>query len=102
MNGYFSMSKEHGGVSGLTTAMNVVDFSAGGLCLITRNMKPEAAAELHQSWISIFTTSKNGNSGKNIKITGKVVSVRQLPFDECAIHIQFKKPIPESVLKNIT
>ena len=102
MNGYFSMSKAHGGVSGLTTAMNVVDFSAGGLCLITRNMKPEAAAELHQSWISIFTTSKNGNSGKNIKITGKVVSVRQLPFDECAIHIQFKKPIPESVLKNIT
>jgi|AntAceMinimDraft_14_1070370.scaffolds.fasta_scaffold63037_2 CRP-like cAMP-binding protein len=98
MEGQFRIIDVHGQESKNTISMYVVDLSAGGLCCTMRNIQPGTAAMLYRSWIRITASYHTGTVVRNFKIVGKVLSIKDLPFDEISIHVQFKQPIPDKIV----
>jgi CRP-like cAMP-binding protein len=84
------------------TKVTITDISTGGLCYVVQNMKKEEAATLHKNWISIITSYKKGPLMVDIKKLAKVIAVHFHPFGECSVHVQFKEPLDEKTIREIS
>ena len=83
------------------SSTTIVDIAVGGLCYTLRNLKFDEAADLHKSWIKIIASYGDGPDEKTFTKIAKVVAVRLLPFEECTVHVEFRKPFDEELLKEI-
>jgi CRP-like cAMP-binding protein len=79
----------------------IVDLSAGGLSFSQRNLKPEKAVQIHNRWVRITGYYGEDPDEKYFTRVGRVVAVGILPFGECTVHIQFKKPLAEEFVSRI-
>ncbi|RJP85574.1 MAG: hypothetical protein C4518_15865 [Desulfobacteraceae bacterium] len=77
------------------TNVKLIDISAGGLCYIIQNLKPSEGEKLHQQWIHIHMQYKKDHVFQEMKALAQIVSLKFLPFEECTVHVKFKKPVDE-------
>lgn len=75
--------------------VKTVDISAGGLCYVVQNLKKHEAEKLHQQWVAINVQYKKDHLFQELKVLARIVSLKLLPFEECSIHVKFKKLVDE-------
>ena len=75
--------------------VKIVDISGGGLCYVVENLKRQEAEHLHKQWVQVNVQYKKDQVFQEMKAPAQIVSVKLLPFEECSIHVKFKKPVDE-------
>ncbi|MFZ2631804.1 MAG: zinc-ribbon domain-containing protein [Desulfosalsimonadaceae bacterium] len=75
--------------------VKLVDISAGGLCYMVRNLKVNDAEKLHKQWVRITMQYKKDHVFQEMKTLAQIVSLKFYPFEECSVHVRFKKPVDE-------
>ncbi|MDO9262392.1 MAG: PilZ domain-containing protein, partial [Desulfosalsimonadaceae bacterium] len=75
--------------------VKLVDISAGGLCYLVQNLKVNEAEKFHKQWININIQYKKDHVFQEMKTLAQIVSLKFYPFEECAVHVRFKKPIDD-------
>jgi len=75
--------------------VKLVDVSAGGLCYMVQNLKMNKAEQHHKQWVNINMQYKKDHVFQEVKVLAQNVSMKFYPFEECAVHVRFKKPIDE-------
>ncbi|MFZ2631802.1 MAG: cyclic nucleotide-binding domain-containing protein [Desulfosalsimonadaceae bacterium] len=77
------------------TNVKIVDISGGGLCYVVQNLKKQEAEQLHKQWVHMNVQYKKDHVFQEVKTLAQIVSLKLLPFEECSIHVRFKKAIDE-------
>jgi predicted Zn finger-like uncharacterized protein len=78
--------------------VKLVDVSAGGLCYMVQNLKMNKAEQHHKQWVNITIQYKKDHVFQEMKTLAQIVSLKFYPFEECAVHVRFKKPIDDKTV----
>ena len=96
IKGQFRISDAKGRVAREAINITIVDISSGGLCFVMKNYKGLNRNGLHKSWLQITAAYREESIIKEFISYAKVVSLQVLPFDDCSVHVQFRKPVDNS------
>jgi hypothetical protein len=75
--------------------VKIVDVSAGGLCYMVQSLKANEGERLHKQWVHINMQYKKDHFFQEMKVLAQIVSLKFYPFEECAVHVKFIKPVDE-------
>ncbi|MEZ4577671.1 MAG: hypothetical protein R2875_06545 [Desulfobacterales bacterium] len=92
---------ENGNLLKEISEVKIVDISAGGLSYRVINLKIGEASHLHNSRIHINASYQRYGLFYDLTKTGRVVSLKFLPFGECSVHVQFEEPLNEDTVIEI-
>jgi len=81
--------------------VRTVDISGGGLCYVVQNLKKQEAEQLHQKWVQINVQYKKDHVFQEMKALAQIVSLKLLPFEECSVHVKFKKAVDEKRIQEM-
>lgn len=77
------------------------DISPGGLCFLVRITKRETTRLLLGKNLTLSFLGTSGEVAKALDQEGSIVAVRFNPLEDCSIHVRFKKPVTENLIREI-
>ena len=79
----------------------IYDISAGGTSYIVKQSQADEAGRLLGNTLVIQAIYGDKDTRRKVARKGKIVAVRMRPFDESSVHIYFKKPLEDEIIKEI-
>jgi CRP-like cAMP-binding protein len=80
---------------------DLCDISLGGLCFLMRIAKRETTRLLLGKNLRLSFVGASGETVKGLDQDGCIVAVRYNPLEDCSMHVRFKKPVTDSVIREI-
>ena len=80
---------------------DLCDISLGGLCFLVRITKRETTRLLLGKNLRLSFVGASGETAKGLDQEGCIVAVRYHPLEDCSIHVRFKIPVTESLIREI-